>query len=92
VQMLGNMEDPSAIGPAMAVALLTTLYGAVLANLVCLPMADKLAAKLDVEEINQTLIIDGVLAVREGMSPVLLREKLIGYLPENQHQAMAEAA
>ncbi|GHA26944.1 flagellar motor protein PomA [Devosia pacifica] len=92
VQMLGNMEDPSAIGPAMAVALLTTLYGAVLANLVCLPMSDKLNAKLDVEEVNQTLIIDGVVSVREGLSPALIREKLVAYLPENQHKSMLEEA
>ncbi|RUT28845.1 flagellar motor protein PomA [Arsenicitalea aurantiaca] len=92
VQMLGNMEDPSKIGPAMAVALLTTLYGAVIANLVCLPMADKLSAKLDVEEINQTLIIDGVLAVREGLSPTLIREKLVAYLPENQDKPLEAAA
>lgn len=84
VQMLANMDDPSAIGPAMAVALLTTLYGAVLANLVCLPIADKLTAKLGFEEINQTLIIDGIMSVREGKSPALIREMLVAYLPENQ--------
>ena len=92
VQMLGNMDDPSAIGPAMAVALLTTLYGAVLANLVCLPLADKLSAKLDIEEINQTLIIDGVLGVKSGMSPSLMREQLVAYLPEHQHQSLLEQA
>ncbi|GGA58711.1 motility protein A [Pelagibacterium lentulum] len=84
VQMLGNMDDPSAIGPAMAVALLTTLYGAVLANLVCLPISDKLIAKLDVEEVNQTLIIDGVMSIRDGKSPTLIREMLVAYLPEHQ--------
>lgn len=92
VQMLGNMDDPSAIGPAMAVALLTTLYGAVLANLICLPIADKLSAKLDFEEINQTLIIDGVLGVKDGMSPTLLREKLVAYLPEHQHKSLLDQA
>ncbi|MGV8854366.1 MAG: motility protein A [Devosia sp.] len=92
VQMLGNMSDPAAIGPAMAVALLTTLYGAVLANLVCLPLADKLSAKLDLEEINQTLIIDGVIGVKNGMSPSLLREQLVAYLPEHQHQSLLEQA
>ncbi|SFZ86647.1 chemotaxis protein MotA [Devosia enhydra] len=93
VQMLGNMEDPSTIGPAMAVALLTTLYGAVLANLVCLPIAEKLAARLIEEEIAQTLIIDGVLLVREQVSPSVVREKLVAYLPDQQgRQALAEAA
>lgn len=90
VQMLANMDDPSAIGPAMAVALLTTLYGAVIANLVCLPVADKLTSKLGVEEINQTLIIDGVMAVRDGKSPAIIREMLVAYLPEAQQTAMNE--
>jgi len=91
VQMLANMDDPSAIGPAMAVALLTTLYGAVIANLICLPVADKLEAKLDVEEINQTLIIDGIMAVRDAKSPALIREMLMAYLPEAQQQTDDEA-
>ncbi|VAW20026.1 Flagellar motor rotation protein MotA [hydrothermal vent metagenome] len=84
VQMLANMDDPSKIGPAMAIALLTTLYGAVLANLICLPISDKLTAKLGVEEINQTLIIDGIVAIRDGKSPALIREMLISYLPDAQ--------
>lgn len=93
VQLLANMDDPGAIGPAMAVALLTTLYGAVLANLVCLPIADKLTAKFDVEEINQTLIIDGIMSVRDGKSPALIREMLTAYLPEGQaNEELAEAA
>ena len=93
VQMLGNMDDPSTIGPSMAVALLTTLYGAVVANLVCLPISDKLIAKIGFEEVNQTLIIDGVLSVREGKSPNLVREMLVAYLPEQQRPApVAEAA
>lgn len=95
VQMLANMDDPSAIGPSMAIALLTTLYGAVVSNLICLPIADKLGAKLGFEEINQTLVIDGVMSVREGKSPALIREMLMAYLPENQRSNpddMAEAA
>lgn len=92
VQMLGNMDDPSAIGPAMAVALLTTLYGAVLANLVCLPISDKLTAKLDVEEVNQTLIIDGIMSIRDGKSPNLIREMLVAYLPEHQRETDTELA
>ncbi|WP_029042549.1 motility protein A [Cucumibacter marinus] len=92
VQMLANMDDPSAIGPAMAVALLTTLYGAVLANLVCLPIADKLTAKLTLEEINQTLIIDGIMSIRDGKSPNIIREMLFAYLPETQRGELVEEA
>lgn len=87
VQMLGNLDDPASIGPAMAVALLTTLYGAVIANLVCLPISDKLIAKFEVEEINQTLIIDGIMSIRDGKSPNLIREMLVAYLPEHQRES-----
>jgi len=92
VQMLANMSDPSAIGPAMAVALLTTMYGAVLANLVCLPISDKLSAKLVTEDINQTLVIDGIMSIRDGKSPALIKEMLTAYLPEKQRESLEEAA
>ncbi len=82
VQMFANMTDPSKLGPFMATALLATLYGAVVANLWCLPLADKLHLKLADEEINRTLIIDGVLMIRESKSPTLVREMLLAYLPE----------
>ena len=82
VQMFANMTDPSKLGPYMAVALLATFYGATVANLFCLPIADKLQGKLHDEEINRTLIIDGVLMIREAKSPTLVREMLLAYLPE----------
>jgi chemotaxis protein MotA len=82
VQMFANMTDPSKLGPFMATALLATLYGAVVANLWCLPLADKLHLKLADEEINRTLIIDGVLMIRDAKSPTLVREMLLAYLPE----------
>lgn len=88
VQMLSTMDDPSTIGPAMAVALLTTLYGAVIANLVALPIADKLNNKMVQEELNQTLALDGIIQLRENKSPQLIKESLIAYLPENQRAAV----
>ena len=92
VQMFANMTDPSKLGPYMAVALLATFYGAAVANLFCLPIADKLHLKLVDEEINRTLIIDGILMIREGKSPALVREMLLAYLPEkHRHSAEAEA-
>ena len=69
VQMFANMTDPSKLGPFMAVALLATLYGALVANLFCLPIADKLHVKLVEEEVNRTLIIDGILMIREFQEP-----------------------
>ena len=82
VQMFANMTDPSKLGPCMATALLATLSGAVVANMWCLPIADKLHLKLADEEVNRTLIIDGILMIREAKSPTLVREMLLAYLPE----------
>src|SRR5690606_23555004 len=92
VQMFANMTDPSKLGPYMAIALLATLYGATVANLFCLPIADKLQLKLADEEVNRTLIIDGILMLREAKSPQIVREMLLAYLPDHSQQhAEAEA-
>lgn len=90
VQMFANMTDPSKLGPYMAVALLATFYGAAVANLFCLPIADKLHLKLTDEEINRTLIIDGILMIRDAKSPTLVREMLIAYLPERHRHSESE--
>ena len=90
VQMFANMTDPSKLGPFMAVALLATLYGALVANILCLPIADKLHGKLNDEEVNRTLIIDGVMMLRESKSPQIVREMLLAYIPE-QHRPEPEA-
>jgi chemotaxis protein MotA len=92
VQMFANMTDPSKLGPYMAVALLATFYGAAVANLFCLPIADKLHLKLVDEEINRTLIIDGILMIREAKSPTLVREMLLAYLPEKHRQVEEDEA
>jgi chemotaxis protein MotA len=92
VQMFANMTDPSKLGPYMAVALLATFYGAALANLLCLPIADKLQLKLHDEAINRDLILDGVLMMRDSKSPALVREMLLAYLPEKHRYEDAELA
>ena len=92
VQMFANMTDPSKLGPFMAVALLATLYGALVANIMCLPIADKLHVKLVDEEISRTLIIDGILMIRDSKSPTLVREMLLAYLPEKHRHDEAEPA
>jgi chemotaxis protein MotA len=92
VRMLATMEDPSTIGPAMAIALLTTLYGALVAYVIALPIADKLAAKLDQQETNLALIIDGLCQVSERRSPDAITDMLIVYLPEKARSAYAVAA
>ena len=90
VQMFSNMSDPSKLGPFMAVALLATLYGAVVSNIICLPLADKLHGRLIDEEINRSLIIDGVLMIRDSKSPGVVREMLLAYLPEHKRDELAE--
>ena len=76
VQMLANMSNPNNIGPSMAVALLTTLYGALLSNLVFLPLADKLSLRSRQEHETKNLILDGVLGIARGLSGMVLQETL----------------
>jgi len=84
VQMLSNMSDPKSIGPAMAVALLTTLYGAMLANMFALPVSDKLALRSAEEQLNKNIIIMSVLGIQEGQNPKVLEELLKNYLPASK--------
>ena len=70
VQMLSNMSDPKSIGPAMAVALLTTMYGAILANMVFGPMAEKIKDYSSKEANNCALIIEGIMFIQSGVTPV----------------------
>ncbi|MDW6003365.1 flagellar motor protein PomA [Vibrio mangrovi] len=84
VAMLSNMDDPKSIGPAMAVALLTTLYGAVMANMIFFPIADKLALRRDQEMLNRRLIMDGVLAIQDGQNPRVIDGYLKNYLNEGK--------
>jgi len=91
VAMLSNMDDPKAIGPAMAVALLTTLYGAMLANLLCLPIAFKLKVRSAEEELNQSLILDGILGIADGQNPRVIEGVLKGYLAESKRGNQEEA-
>jgi len=80
VQMLANMADPKAIGPAMAVALLTTMYGAILANVFCIPMSQKLRNQSDLETANCELIIEAVLFIQSGGNPRILTDFLSSFL------------
>jgi len=81
VAMLSNMDDPSKIGAGMAAALLTTLYGALLANVLFLPLADKLALRSAEEALSKTIIIHGVMSIQSGDNPRTVESKLITFLP-----------
>lgn len=89
VQMLQNMSDPSAIGPAMAVALLTTFYGAVIANVFTIPVASKLKIRSKQESTKMNIIVAGVLGIVAGENPRVIREKLDSFLPPKD-RAVAE--
>jgi chemotaxis protein MotA len=84
VQMLSTMDDPNTIGPAMAVALLTTLYGAILANMVFIPLADKLTLRRVEESKINSICLDGVLAIQEGQHPRILESLLKLYVMPNK--------
>jgi chemotaxis protein MotA len=80
VQMLKTMEDPSTIGPAMAVALLTTFYGAVAANLVCLPMAGKLRKRSKEETLIKEMMVNGIISIANGENPRIIEQKLHAFV------------
>ena len=80
VQMLQTMDDPSTIGPAMAVALLTTFYGSIMANIVCLPIAGKLRNKSAEEVMMKGLMSEGIMSIAKGDNPRLLEQKLNAFL------------
>jgi len=86
VAMLSNMDDPKSIGPAMAVALLTTLYGAFLANVIAIPLASKLKLRVEEEKMNQQLVLDAVLGIQDGQNPRVIEGLLKNYLAEGKRK------
>ncbi|MGI9013668.1 MAG: motility protein A [Phycisphaerales bacterium] len=92
VAMLSNMDDPSKIGAGMAAALLTTMYGAMLANMFILPMADKLATRSSEEVLIKTIIIQGVMSIQAGDNPRNVQAKLMTFIPPAQRPKPEAAA
>ncbi|RLB10490.1 MAG: motility protein A [Deltaproteobacteria bacterium] len=80
VQMLQNMSDPSSIGPAMAVALITTLYGAVLANVVFLPISGKLQVLSSHECLIKEMLLEGIISISQGLNPRVIENKLHAFV------------
>lgn len=83
VAMLQNMDDPKKIGPGMAVAILTTFYGAVIANVFCLPLVDKLSYRHEEEMLLRTVMLKGILSLQAGDNPRVTQAKLSVYLPSS---------
>ncbi|MGB5325192.1 MAG: MotA/TolQ/ExbB proton channel family protein, partial [Pseudomonadales bacterium] len=84
VAMLSNMSDPASIGPAMAVALLTTLYGAMLANMVAIPISDKVKLRKDEEGRIKSMVIDAIMGIQAGQNPRIIDSILRNYLPSSK--------
>ena len=89
VLMLRNLDDPSQIGGGMATALLTTLYGALVANVVCIPLAGKLEARSQEETLIREIMIGGVCSLGEGISPRAMEEQLSAFLSPKARAQMA---
>ena len=88
VQMLRAMDDPSSIGPSMAVALLTTLYGAIMANLIFIPIAGKLKNRTKEESLIKEITIEGILSIQSGDNPRVLQQKLMVFVSPKIRETM----
>ncbi|MBW7874494.1 MAG: MotA/TolQ/ExbB proton channel family protein [Candidatus Cloacimonetes bacterium] len=89
ILMLGNLSDPSSLGPAMAVALITTMYGAMLSNMITIPMERNLEVKNNMEILIYTISIQGLLSIQAGDNPRIVEERLKAYLSPAARKAMA---
>ncbi len=87
IMMLQTMEDPSTIGPSMAVALITTFYGALMANLLFIPLSGKLKRRSKEEILLMEMILEGILSISKGENPRIIQEKLSSYIAPKQRKA-----
>jgi chemotaxis protein MotA len=92
VIMLGNMSDPKSIGPAMAIALLTTMYGAIIANVICVPLSQKLVKHDAADGLNYELIIEGVMFIQSGGNPRMLTDLLLSFVNPKARGKLEAAA
>jgi chemotaxis protein MotA len=92
VIMLGNMSDPKSIGPAMAIALLTTMYGAIIANVICVPLGQKLVKHDAADGLNYELIIEGVMFIQSGGNPRMLTDLLLSFVNPKARAKLEAAA
>ena len=91
INMLRKLDDPSSLGPSMAVALVTTFYGVVLANLLFTPFAKKLATQSADECLRKEMVLEGILSIQDGENPRIIREKLNAFLPQSQISAQNDS-
>lgn len=87
IGMLRNLEDSSSLGVGMSTALVTTLYGSMLANMICTPIANKLKANAELETKYNELILEGILSIQAGENPRLIEEKLLSFISRSEQEA-----
>lgn len=90
VNMMKTLDDPDSIGPNMAVALLTTFYGSILANMVFTPISNKLAVRHNEEYLCRQIICEGVQAIQEGENPKFVQNRLMQLLPQYQQDKIMQ--
>ncbi len=91
IHVMENLDDPTALGPGIAVAFVATVYGVGVANLIALPISNKIKRKISLEKERKTLIAEGVLSIQEGLNPRILEEKLKSYAGHHgKHMKSAE--
>lgn len=92
IGMLANLADPSQIGSGMAAALITTFYGAIMANLVFNPMRDKLTARDADEVAEKEIILEGILSIQSGDNPRIVEEKLLAFVPPRDREKLKQTS
>ncbi len=90
INMLRTLDDPSSVGPNMSVALVTTFYGSVLANLFFIPMSTKLKYRSSQELLYKEIMLEGMLSIQAGENPRIIEEKLKAFLPPNERKILNE--
>ena len=91
IGMLSKLDDPSQLGSGMATALITTFYGALVANVLCIPVAEKLRIKSEEEILIKEVMIEGILSIQAGENPRIVEEKLKAFLaPKSRSEVNME--
>lgn len=90
IAMLANLSDPDSIGPAMAIALITTMYGSMVANMFCIPIAAKLQIRTKEEVLRREMIISSIMSIQNGDNPRIVKQKLLTFLPPASRSALME--
>lgn len=90
IGMLANLDDPDSIGSGMALALITTMYGSIVANLVMIPIKKKLEDRDKEESLVREIMVEGILSIQAGDNPRILEQKLVSFLAPDKREAVLQ--